>query len=399
MKVLKGFGLGILSFLLFLSLTIFGLALIPNYTVLNPRFVTGQIDRLDISGLVQQAMQERGGGGAPDGIPKEVRDTLADTLRKVEPELKAQVRAAINSIYDYLLGEKLDLKLAAVLGDTVLSRPFVVSVINQVPVAPLAKAALAPKLRERIPPGVPLDADELSRRIDSAIVRLEPTLKQQTTAAAGPILDYLLGKSQTLRVVVDLGPVLASVREDLISLYLATAPPEVLLLPRPLQEQAFNMLWSQIAASAPAAFVIDEKLIGPEVPANIARGLAQAETRLAEVKQYVGYFQAGFRALLAFILVLVLAIIAIHHQVRGAARGLGILFTTYGAVEFAGILIIKGVAAAKVTGLPPQLQPMVPGLVNDVFAPLQNFSLALLIAGVALIVLSILYRPRPASTR
>lgn len=53
MSPLKGLGVGLLSFLLFLALSNFGLALMLNQTILNPDFVVSEVGKLDLTPLGQ----------------------------------------------------------------------------------------------------------------------------------------------------------------------------------------------------------------------------------------------------------------------------------------------------------------------------------------------------------
>ena len=59
MKILKGLALGLLSFLLFLSLSVFGFALTLNYTLLNPDFTIYEVDRLNIPSLAEEWLGEQ----------------------------------------------------------------------------------------------------------------------------------------------------------------------------------------------------------------------------------------------------------------------------------------------------------------------------------------------------
>ena len=54
MKVLKGILVVILSLLLFISLVIFGIAFLLNSTLLNPDFVSSQVEKTDVSALVTE---------------------------------------------------------------------------------------------------------------------------------------------------------------------------------------------------------------------------------------------------------------------------------------------------------------------------------------------------------
>ena len=59
MKVLKGFALSLLSFLLFLSLSIFGLLLMLQLTILNPDFIVSEVNKLDISSLTTELVDQQ----------------------------------------------------------------------------------------------------------------------------------------------------------------------------------------------------------------------------------------------------------------------------------------------------------------------------------------------------
>ena len=66
MKVLKGFALGLLGFILFLSLTALGLAIMLNSTVLNADFVVSEVNKVDISSLANDYINQV----PPDQLPQ-----------------------------------------------------------------------------------------------------------------------------------------------------------------------------------------------------------------------------------------------------------------------------------------------------------------------------------------
>ena len=489
MKFLKGLALSLLSFLLFLSLAIFGLVLTLNYTILNPDFVVSQIDKLDISSLAEEVIIEE--------IPeKELRVALTDTITKFEPLVKEQVSATIYPIFDYLLGKSQSPDLALTLGNTFLSSNFVVSVMDELDLASLAEVILSeqmgeeafpeefrtalvntitelePLLKQRIGTAtdpifdyllgkkqsidlaltlrntiltsdfvaslvdeldisslakeflseqvigeIPEELGYLEEYLDDVIVELEPTIKKELIAAADPILDYLLGESQSLNIVISLEPVMGSIKDTLREAFLESPPPELAALPPAALELIFDTFYPVFSEQIPPTFEFNESLIGTEMPAQIAEALAGAEEGLEQVRggiaealavaeaaleqarQYIGYVQTGYKALIGFILLLILGIIFINRQVRGATCGLGVIFLTYGAVEYVGIFVAKYFAGAQLAQfpIPSQLQAWIPQLLNDFLAPLQMFSLGLLAAGVVLLIVSFAYKPRQPS--
>ena len=108
MKVLKGFALAILSFILFLSLVVFGAAYTVNSTLLNPDFVVAEVDRLDISSIAGDLLTEQ----ISQNLPEEAQflegiiyTTVPEIISAQEPWIKEQVSTAVYSGYDFLLGK------------------------------------------------------------------------------------------------------------------------------------------------------------------------------------------------------------------------------------------------------------------------------------------------------
>ena len=82
MNVLKGLTLGILDFLPFLALSILGLGITSNYTILNPNFVIAELDKLDMSSLVEKFISEE---TAQEEFSEEFRVALVDTVAEFKP--------------------------------------------------------------------------------------------------------------------------------------------------------------------------------------------------------------------------------------------------------------------------------------------------------------------------
>jgi hypothetical protein len=131
MGVLKGLAVGLSSFLLFLSLSVFGVAFAANSTVLNPSFVTSELDRLDISSMVEEFVIDQ-------TTEDEFEVALINTIGKVEPLVKEQAGTIIDDTYEYLLGESENLDLAITLKNTLLSSDFIVSLVDELDVSSMA---------------------------------------------------------------------------------------------------------------------------------------------------------------------------------------------------------------------------------------------------------------------
>ena len=104
MKFLKGLAISLLSFILFLSLGVFGTVYMLNNTLLNPDFVSAQVDKIPISSLMREVTEEQ----ISEQLPEEawfLKETLYNVISEQEPWIKEQVNAGIYSFYDFLLGK------------------------------------------------------------------------------------------------------------------------------------------------------------------------------------------------------------------------------------------------------------------------------------------------------
>jgi len=385
MKILKGFALAILGILLFFSLSVFGLAFMLNSTILNPDFVAREMDRINISSLIEEPLSE---AIAQEGLSPEFKVALFSAVTELEPAVKKQVAAATYPIYDYLRGKRQGLDLALVLRNTILSPDFIASLVDRLDISSLAGEIIAEQISGKIPP----DMSGLVDSVDDVIADIEPWLKEQTGLVAGPVIDYLLGRSQSLNVVISLEPLVDSLR----TAFLKSPPTELAGLTQLQLEQSFN---DYIGGVIPPTFVIDESTVGPEVPQQIASALAEGEDGLAQARQYVGYFLLGYKILIGLILLLILGIVLINREVRGATRGLGITFFTCGVITYLGNLAAKHFAGALLTqaAVPAQFQTYLPQLLADFLAPLDMYGIILAAIGAVLLIVSFAYKPRQSS--
>ncbi len=393
MKFLKVFGLVILGLFLFLSLSIFGVALILNQTILSPDFVVSEIDNLDYSLMIEDELRSQ----PPEEQPSEEFITaVVDTIDSIEAPVKEQADIAIHSTYDYLLGRRQSPDLAETLGDTFLNSEFVAALLNEINIPALAQAIYNDQMTEEIPPEMEYLADHL----DEVMMELEPWIKEQVIATADPFFDYLLGENQSLNVVISLEPVMESLHDTLEEAFWASPPPEYASLPPSVLQQYFDEFFEEFTEIIPSTpegehqLEIDETLLGSDIPTEMADALAEAEDGLEEAREYVGYFQLGFKLLIAFILLLILGIVLIYRAVRGSTRQLGFIFLGCGILSLAGFFITKSVAETQIaqSDVPTYLQTWLPQLVDDTLAPLGIYSIVLLVLGVAMLVVSFVYK-------
>lgn len=398
MKIIKGLALSLLGFLLFLSLTTFGLAFMVNSTVLNPRFVSSEINKLDMAQVAQEAINID--TAARPNYPRPAIETAQlNSIRAIEPDVKAELGVAIDSIYAYLLGKTPDFDMAQTVRKSLLSTDFALAVVDKADIVPL----LADYINEHIyyTWGITSEiSDYIYKSLDKLITDNKPWLKQQVALNADPILDYLAGISQSFNVTISLNPLKANMENTLRQAFLQSPPPELAGLSQIELEQYFTQFYQNFSSQIPTTINITQKLVERYRPTSQV-ALNEFERVLAEIKVYVGYFQLGYKLLIAFTILLILGIILIHHEVRGATRGLGITFLTYGAFEYAGILVAKYFYNSQMPkimspDIPPTIQAWIAQVSNDLLSPLATLSLVLLIIGVILIVVSFIFKPQQA---
>ncbi len=498
MKILKGFALVILGFLLFLSLSIFSLAFWLNSTVLSPRFITSEINRLDMSALIEQSFVQQPSEGFPPefqstltstikklepviekqldaaiysvydyllgkkenpelakslrqsffskdfivalldeipiaplaeksisgqatggALPEELTTAMLTTLTKMEPEIKKQAGAAIDPILGYLLGETQSVDLASVLRSTFLSKEFIIAVVDELDMATLAKSLLSAQLTEQIPEEMSFFAEYLEKgALDNTLAKIEPLVKEQIEAAADPLADYLVGKRQSFSITISLSQVMTTLKEDLKEALLASPPPELASLPPALIEEQFDTFFDEFAQAVPPSVEINEVVFGTGIQTQITNALAQAESELASAKQqiaagitqaesalmlartYVSYFQMGYWLLIVFLILLIAGIVLIHRQVKPATRSLGTTFLTFGVIELASFFVAKYFAEAQFAQMPEvpaALEAWLPQFFNNFMAPIMTFGIIIAVLGLALIIVSIVYKPREAA--
>jgi hypothetical protein len=298
MSLARKAAIGFLSFLLFVSLSGFGLAFTFSRTVLNPDFIVSRLDSLDVSSLVDELMR--------DQVPQEVM--------------------------------------------AVVPEEFI---------------------------------DEV---LDDVFTDLEPWLREQVSQAVYTAYDYLLGRSQSLSLVIDVASVKEEVRDKLRQALLTSPPAGLEMIPPAQLERLFDDFYEQVAGQIPSTLEINESTLN-EMDSSIMPALAQA-------RRYIGYFQAIYWALVIATALFIMGIILLNRWVRGATRWIGIPCLISGIVTYVATFVIKHFASAALAGidLPLELQSWLPRLLDDSLAPLRTYGIVLMVVGVALLIVSFVYK-------
>ncbi len=388
MKALKIVSLVILCILLFMSLSVFGPAFTVNNTILNPHFISAELDKLDISALVDETLPQ----SFNSRIKPDVRSSIVDTLDELEPEIKVQLKETIYQVYEYLLGRDQSLELTRVLKDTVLRSEFINSLTDKAGVTDLIREQIKDELAELIPP----EDQELVRYLDDALPDIDPWLTEQMDTASGPIADYLLGSSTTLDIAISLEPMKNTLKTSIHDAFFLSPPLELVDSSEAEMESIFNKYYQEFSTQVPTTIVIDEESLGFDSNDTLAGVIADIEDTLADAKTAIGYFRMYFVILIIFICALILGIIFIHREVKGVTRDLGIVFLAYGGLGYIILLIGKYLImnALTVVGMPSALHSWMLIVIRDFFRPLEILDLVLGIVGITLLVIAIVYRRR-----
>ncbi|HEX75477.1 MAG TPA: hypothetical protein G4O12_02710 [Dehalococcoidia bacterium] len=188
-------------------------------------------------------------------------------------------------------------------------------------------------------------------------------------------------RSQSLSLVISLEPVKDSLKDNLRQVLLQSPPPELAGAPPEVIEQFINEVYQQVTEDIPETFEFGENLWGPEV-----------QDTLEQARRTIGYLELGYKVLIGFMLLLVLGIILLSRHIKSAIRHLGIIFLSYGALQYIGIFIVTRLAGTQLTqlSLPSALQAWLPQFLDDLLAPLEMFSIGVTLGGLVLIIIGII---------
>ena len=235
-----------------------------------------------------------------------------------------------------------------VMNRTILNPDFVIAQIDRLDVSSLVEEVAGGEFPlEQIP------AD------------LEPWIREQTHTVVYAGYDYLLGKSERLSMVIDLEPVRESLEESM-----------------------------GVAGLIPPTIEINATMIRMMSPETM--------DMIEEARRYIGYEQLAYRISIGAMIGVIVGLVFLHRRVKGAARSIGIPCLSCGIPAFVGTLLAGGFATMLLAQLPPspQLQGWLMQSINDLLAPLRMYSIGLMATGIALLVLSFVYKERrpPAET-
>jgi hypothetical protein len=331
-------------------------------------------------------------------LPSEVQTSLEKTITAMEPQLKQETSDAVKSLYDYFLGKKSSPELATTLRNTILSDTFVNSLIDNTDIATLLADTIHDQLNTQ---GIPRALLPLLDQIKPILTKEEPQLKIQLKKAAPPVLNYIVGETNSFNVTFTLDAVVNDLKIEAKNILKNNPPPELAGVPvsqlDPYIDQYIAQNLTPQLSDIASGLTIDQTTIGTD--AQFTQPIKDAENTLAKVRPYIAMFQQYYIWLIVLMVLLAAGIAAIHRSVRGATRSLGSIFLSYGIIEFVPLLAFRLLAPKYIfptmmADIPSELTAFAQQGIFDFMSPLWWFSMGTLIAGIVLFVVSFVYQSR-----
>lgn len=190
MKVLKVLSVCLLSFILFVSLIVFGVGYTINQRALNPNYIIKVINDIDFSEAINETLNEQ---SSNVDIPAELQTAVIDTINKMEPVIKERVGIAIEDTYAYLNGKVETPDLKEILSNSVMNSEFVADLLADVDLSQLVDQTF----KEQTETGADF-SDAFQSALISAVDKSEVSLKKQIVNASDPVFKYLLMQTSSI---------------------------------------------------------------------------------------------------------------------------------------------------------------------------------------------------------
>jgi hypothetical protein len=157
MNFLKDMAIGLVGFFLFVSLSVLGLFLTLNFTILNPDFIISEAEKFDISEFARTYIKDQ-----LSDLDQSYITALEATITQEKPWIDQQIKKSVYTTYDYLLGASDQLQFDISLGEVKenLSSNLVKSVLQSPPVefqrlVPQDKEVYLHNLKQQIQDAIP----------------------------------------------------------------------------------------------------------------------------------------------------------------------------------------------------------------------------------------------------
>jgi hypothetical protein len=225
-----------------------------------------------------------------------------------------------------------------------------------------------------------------TKMVDELAVELKPWLQEQASTVIHAVYGYIK-EGRDLSLNISLETVRAAVKEK-VAAAVAAAPPALLQGATQTQIDAYlSQIYAGIDSAIPSNFVIDGMVAASAL-----------KIPLVPIKTAIGYIETAYGALIVTAVLLILLIALAHWwQPKPIARSTGITLVLVGVVCTLGplvnyILVQFLSQAIGSFGVLTGLQTKLPQLVSALTAPVRSYGIGFLVAGITLVVVSVLLR-------
>lgn len=352
MGVIKGIGTVIGCILLFAVLSLLSVAFLVNSTVLNAGFVKTQVNKLDISEITQDFIDEQ----LVNELPQDSELLFDVAYRAVEYEetaIKAQINTLIDSTYAYILSEADTLELTISLAE--------IKQDLQDHIWDIAIDYLKAKM-----------ANMTEAEVDAYVQEIANQIPEDILPRALALLPYSLRNEIVTLYLKELGG--RGFFEELSLGLDFLVEDEV----RSYVEDYFNGHIDDI----PDSFNVDNTVID-----------AKAMQIIQDVRLYISYFKTGYVWLIVITFVIIGLIFLINWKnIKASLLAAGITLLVFGILDLTGILVLRFYAISQNNSLmleiPEIMQGWARGLIKDTLFTALPLIIAVLTAGIIMMVLS-----------
>ena len=295
------------------------------------------------------------------------------------------VRGFFSGVFGFLLFDVLVLLgLIISLNLTILNADFVTAELKELDVY----STVMEQAKTMLPGQEYIDAETM----DELAQELEPWFEEQADKIIYGVYAYLK-EDRELNVVVTLEQVRALAKEKVREAATSLLPAELQGASQSQIDAYMSQIYAGIDGVIPASFVLNEAAAGSQVMAQ-----------LEQVKQIIGYINTAYKILIAAAILLVLLTALVHWwQPKPITRSIGITFILVGVACILGplldYLIVQLLSQIMgSSGAMSEFQLKLPQLAADITAPLRTYGIGFLISGIALTVISFLFRSKQVSS-
>jgi Ca2+/Na+ antiporter len=388
MSAPKIIGAVLLSIILFISLCVFSVALTVKVTALSSSYVTSLVEDIPVSEILEEA------GRQGDNSDSRQLDIIKGIIDNNETVIKERIVLFVSDVYDYLNSKSDDIDIAQVLGNTVLDGDFATSLVAGSDLKPLLEEFIQNMIQDKgLPAGLSLDD-----YIDDIAAQTEPWAKEQAGIVIPPVLDYVLGNSDTFSVSVSLDELKQILKENLKQSFLASPPPKYQGLSQAELGQTFDALFEQYSGEIPSSYVFDEQLFTSEDGTSMTIDVSELEQVLRDSKKGIVIFNIAFIALIVLIILLIAGIILIYRDIKWSALNLGVVSFVFGAglmvFYFSSQWMIRDFLAQQEIASNSAIRDWLTSMSDGTLFPMLIQFICFIAIGIALLVIYFVYRRR-----